>query len=259
MRHEDWPVNGFADHFSGHAGDYRRFRPGYPQELFHFLATAAPGRERAWDCATGNGQAALALAAHFDTVIATDASAEQLERAVPHPRVHYQLSPAESTGLPAASIDLITAAQAAHWFDLGRFYAECRRVARSGGIVAVWAYGLNATSPELDTILAHLYEEILGSYWPRERRYIDDGYQSLSLPFSELPAPEFIMRERWTLPRYVGYLGTWSALRRYRSATGRDPLAELAGELEAAWGNPLERREVSWPIYLRVGVIRDAE
>jgi ubiquinone/menaquinone biosynthesis C-methylase UbiE len=132
----------FKDHFSSVAGNYAAFRPDYPRELFQWLASVSPARSAAWDCATGNGQAAVGLAEYFKTVIGTDASADQIANATPHPKIRYSVVPAEKSGLTAQSMDLITVAQSAHWFDLDRFYSEVRRVLRPGGCVALWCYGV---------------------------------------------------------------------------------------------------------------------
>lgn len=245
--------SGFRDHFSGHADAYARFRPVYPPRLFAWLASVAPGHERAWDCATGNGQAARGLAPHFREVVATDASAEQLRSAAPHPGVVFRVAAAESSGLEDASVDLVTVAQALHWFDLPRFFAEAARTLRPGGVVAAWCYVQVAVSAEVDAVVARLYGETVGPFWPPERALVEDGYRSLALPppFVEVDAPELAMEARWTLSELLGYLGTWSAAQRYRRATGRDAVVEVSPELGAAWGPAGEVRTVRWPLQLR--------
>lgn len=246
--------SGFHDHFSGHARAYARFRPVYPPHLFAWLASVAPGHERAWDCATGNGQAARGLAPHFREVVATDASAEQLRNAVPHPGVVFGVASAEASGLEAASVDLVTVAQALHWFDLPRFFAEAARVLRPGGVLAAWCYVQVTVSAEVDAVVDRLYRETVGPFWPPERALVEDGYRSLALPppFTEVAAPEFEMEMRWTPAELLGYLGTWSAAQRHRRATGRDAVAEVAAELATAWGPAEEARTVRWPLGLRV-------
>src|ERR1700712_181091 len=169
----------FKDHFSGHAAVYASFRPTYPAALFDFVLSLTPGRALAWDCATGNGQAALGLADAFEHVIATDASAAQLEHALAHPKIEYRQAPAEDSGLAAGSVDLITVATALHWFDFDRFYAEARRVLAPGGALAAWAYNLPRVTPEVSALIDHLAREVVGTYWPPERKWVDDDYHDV--------------------------------------------------------------------------------
>lgn len=241
----------FKDHFSGHADRYARYRPDYPDALFRWLADAAPARERAWDCATGNGQAAVALAEHFAEVAATDASAEQVRSAFPHPRVAYRVAPAEASGLADASVDLVTVAQALHWFDAPAFFAEARRVLRPGGVLAVWAYEVFRVSPNVDAVVDHLYRDVVGPYWPPERKAIEEGYRGYTLPFEPVAAPPFEMEKRWTAEEVFGYLRTWSAVAKFIGANGFGPVERIAPELAAAWGGGA--REVRWPLVLLVG------
>jgi ubiquinone/menaquinone biosynthesis C-methylase UbiE len=247
------PASGFKDHFSGHAADYAAFRPGYPAALFDYLATLPRRRDLAVDCATGNGQAALGLAEHFEEVFAVDASAEQLANARPHERVQYQLGTAEATGIPDRCADLVVAAQALHWFDFDRFYSEARRVLVPTGAVAVFTYDLARVSPPLDRLIDHLSHDIVGSYWPPERRWVDEHYRTVPFPFAEIVAPVFEHEEHWPLDRLLRYIGTWSSVHRYQKATGRDPVKLLQDEIAAAWGPPADTRRVTWPIFMRAG------
>ena len=241
----------FKDHFSGQAPAYERYRPGYPLALFEFLSAAAPARNRAVDVGTGNGQAAAGLAAFFAEVLATEPSQAQLERARPHPRVTYRRETAERIGVDDGSVDLVTAAQAAHWFDWQRFPREVRRVLKPGGVVAIWTYGLFSADTAIDAVVADFYRNVTGPYWPRERRHVEEGYASLPFPFEERPAPRFELETRWTVDEALGYLGTWSAVERYRRMRRRDPLALLEPRLRHAWGDG--ERLLSWPVHLRVG------
>lgn len=255
----------FQDHFSTQASGYTQFRPRYPRELFAFLATLPAGRGAAWDCGTGNGQAAVDLALWFDEVIATDPSANQVAHAEPHQRVQYLVASAEGCPLPTGSIDLVTVAQALHWFDLDGFYAQVRRVGRTGSVLAVWSYGLAHITPPVDAVVQHLYGDLLGAYWPPERKWIEERYETIGFPFEELPVPEFAMTSQWNLRDLIGYLGTWSAVQKYTEQTyseqkltehgAADPLALVAAELERAWGAAEIRRVVRWPFYVRVGRI----
>lgn len=243
----------FKDHFSDTAAGYATFRPRYPDALFAFLAETAPGRERAWDCATGSGQAAIGLAAHFKEVIATDASAEQIAHAIPHPGVVYRVAPAERSGLDSGSIGLVTAAQALHWFDLPAFFDEVKRVLMPGGLLALWAYQLFRISPEIDRIVRRFYSETVGPYWPPERSMVEEGYRSIGFPFTELEAPRFEIARPVTLAGLAGYLRTWSASRRYLSERGVDPVTGFLPSLAEVWGDPGAPREMRSPLPLRIG------
>lgn len=242
----------FKDYFSGHASSYAAARPDYPPALFAWLAGQAPAQELAWDCATGNGQAARALARHFGHVIATDASTEQIANAVPHPGIDYRVATAESPGLDPGSVDLATVAQAVHWFDRPRFYAAASRALRPGGLIAVWSYGLFTIDPALDAVVNHFYDDVIGPYWPPERRLIDAHYTTLDFPFDEITPPTFVMEHAWTCGQVLAYLRTWSAVQRYRRDAGHDPMMPVAEEIARLWGNATRRR-VCWPLYLRAG------
>ncbi|MEO8289157.1 MAG: class I SAM-dependent methyltransferase [Chloroflexota bacterium] len=243
----------FKDYFSAQADEYARRRPNYPPDLFEYLASLTAVRDLAWDCGTGNGQAAVGIAPYFERVIATDPSPDQLRNAFQHPGVTYTQATAEESGLQSASVDLVTVAQAVHWFDLDRFYTEVKRVLKPGGVCAIWCYILCRISPELDIIIDRFYFETVGPYWPRERAIVDDGYASLHFPFDAIEAPDFAIELEWELEDLIGYLGTWSPVRRYIEANGHDPIAIIADSLRSAWGNPTERRRVVWPVKMRVG------
>lgn len=243
----------FKDHFSGHAGIYQRYRPGYPPALFEFLSSLTARHEIALDCATGNGQAALALTSHYDQVVACDGSIAQLANARRHSRIVYLANLAEKLAVRARCVDLVTAAQAAHWFDFGRFYPEVARVLRAGGLVAFWTYEKFHVEPAIDAIIDVFYRDVVGVFWPPERRYVEEGYRTLPFPFAELPAPEFHLQTDWDLDTVMGYLATWSAVQRYRGDRGHDPLPALRRRLESVWGQAERTRSVEWPIHLRVG------
>ncbi len=243
----------FPDHFSAGSPDYARYRPDYPDRLFDYLAGLAPARRRAWDCATGSGQAALGLARRFAQVIATDASAEQIGAARPHRRVRYRVAPAEESGLEGGSVELVTAAQALHWFDRPRFWSEVRRVLVPGGVVAVWCYDLLRAGARVDVAVNRLYRDIVGPYWPADRALVEQGYRTIEFPFEEVEPPSFRMEKRWSLSDLVGYLGTWSATRRYGQVRGEDPIGLVRADLTRAWGPPERVRRIRWDLALRVG------
>ncbi len=242
----------FKDHFSGHAAEYAAARPNYPDNLFAYLASLCANRDLAWDCATGNGQAALSLAAHFTNVLATDASSGQVQAAVPHPRIEYRVARAESPGIQSDTVDLISVAQALHWFAIPEFFAECERILKPGGLLAVWSYGQCTVTPEVDAIVTALYAETLDKYWPVERRLVEQRYQSLEFPMQVVDdLPEFRMQQHWSANQLLGYLASWSATQRYIAEQGHDPVAAIAEQLRSAWEGSLEKA-VTWPLTLFV-------
>ena len=244
-----------ANHFGQVAGAYAAFRPHYPEALFEWLSSIAPGHQLAWDAGTGSGQAAIALARHFARVLATDFSAEQISNAAQHPRVEYRVAPAERSGLSAASVDLVTVAQALHWFDIPEFMAEANRVLVPSGVAAVWTYGVVcADHPTADRLLNDFYYHEIGPWWPANRKLVEEGYRNVPFPFTRIDAPGFEMKVQWNLPELTGYIGTWSSVSRFRKAKGEDPVSNLYQRLAESWGNPLERREIRWPLSVLAGI-----
>lgn len=248
-------VSAFRDHFSGIAAAYREFRPAYPPELAAWLAAQTPRRELAWDAGCGSGQFSGVLAGAFARVIATDASALQIEQAPRLAGVEFRCARAEQSGLPAGCADLVAAAQAAHWFDLPAFYAEARRVARPGALIALICYGANRIDPAVDPLVERYAQEIAGPYWPAERALVDAHYRTLTFPFEEVVAPPFALTADWDLERFAAYLSTWSATQRMIAQRGVEPYAEFCRELARAWGDPLRKRAIRWPLGLRAGRI----
>jgi SAM-dependent methyltransferase len=247
----------FKDHFSGHSAAYRQFRPTYPPELYTYLATLAPRRDVAWDCATGNGQAAAGLAQHFALVFATDASAAQLAERQRHDRIVYACGTAERVPLKSRSCDLITVAQAAHWFDFAAFYAEVARIGRPGAALALWTYGHCTVDPAVDGSVTDFNQQLVGKYWPPERHYVDSGYRTLPFAFPRIATPSFALSVQWEAEDLVRYIGTWSAVSRYRDAVGSDPLPALRERIAVSWGDGTKRR-VSWPLHLIAGRVANA-
>lgn len=241
----------FKDHFSGHAAHYAAARPGYPAALFDWMAAQSPACELAWDAGCGNGQAALALAERYAAVYASDPSENQIAAALAHPRVRYAVEPAESCSLPDASVDLVCVAQALHWFEHARFFAEVGRVLRPGGLLVALSYGLTHVDAQVDAVFMDLYDGALGPYWPPERRLVESGYAELDFPFEPVPPPAVDMRCDWNLAQYLDYLRSWSASQRHLAATGRDAVGEAAAEFAAAWGDAEVRRAVRWPLAVR--------
>lgn len=242
-----------TDYFGRQAGAYTRFRPRYPDALFRYLASESPGRRLAWDCAAGSGQATLPLARHFDRVVGTDSSEKLIRHAEPAANVRYAVAPADRTDLEDRTVDLVTVAQALHWFAGEPFFDEVRRVLRPGGVLAAWCYGLCYVDDVVDPVFSRYHGEVVGPYWPHERRFIESGYETILFPFRELSTPSFTMEAEWSLAEFTGYLRTWSAGIRYREATGKDPMDLTFGEFQAAWGEGEEKRRVRWPLHLRAG------
>ena len=244
----------FKDHFSQRASLYAAYRPLYPDALFDFVAGLTRGHRLALDCGTGNGQAAVGLATRFTRVIATDASDAQIQNAELHPRIEYRVAPADASGLPSRSVNLVTAAQALHWFDAPAFFSEAERVLLDDGAIAVWGYG----DPILDN--AELHEILYGfnrgtieSYWSPERHLLLDGYKKIDFPFAEIVAPQMDLEAHWTLSELVGYIRTWSATSRYLNERGTDALLQLEESLARSWGDAHVPRLIRWPLYIRAG------
>jgi SAM-dependent methyltransferase len=248
----------FKDHFSSRAAAYASFRPHYPKALFTYVAGLSAHHDLALDCGTGNGQAAVELAEYFDHVVATDPSGRQIENATPRSNVEYRVARAEDSGLPRQSVDLVTAAQALHWFDAAAFFSEARRVLKADGAIAVWGYGDPVLdTPQLQQLLHEFNRVKLEPYWLAERQLLLDGYRTIEFPFVELTTPELELRAEWTLTQLLGYLRTWSSAARYLEKHGSDPVSMIEPSLTALWGDAEGQRLIRWPIYLRAGKLPD--
>lgn len=240
------------DYFSERSGEYAHFRPGYPQTLIDFILSQVSHRDRAWDCGTGNGQVAGMLAPHFKEIIGTDISANQLQHAVQADNIHYVVQEAGASDFPSAHFDLITVAQAIHWFPFAPFYADVHRTLKSDGLFVVTGYQLPEINHEVDKVVYRLYEPILGQYWDPERSYVDEGYNTIPFPFQEISTPQLTQTCNWKIDQLCGFLSTWSALKHYRKANNTDALQLILPELEAAWGGA-SSLEVRFPVLLRAG------
>lgn len=244
-------MSAFRDHFAFAATSYAAHRPHYPAALYEWLSSQTHSHDRAWDCGTGSGQAAVALARWFDEIVATDTSVVQLSNASNRDGVLYLAMAAETASLGPDSMDLVTAAQALHWFEHERFFAEVDRVLRRGGALAVWSYGLVSIEPSIDRVLRAFYHDTLGKHWPAERAMVDSGYADIALPYSETSVPSFSMEAEWTLDQLGGFLSTWSAVGHYRMSMRRDPLPAVMDRLREAWGDSAHR-VASWRLIVRL-------
>jgi SAM-dependent methyltransferase len=243
----------YENHFSDHAHAYARHRPRYPNELFAWFRSVANAHELAWDAGTGNGQVAAALAGFMARVVATDASSEQLSHAEPHERVEYRAEPSDSSSLETASVDLVTAGAAAHWFELDGFYREVRRVAKPGAVIALFSYGPRDIAAAVSPVVHTFQEEVLAGFWPERIKYVHDRYASLPFPFEEIPAPSFTMTAEWDLDDLVAFLETWSASQRYLQQVGERATKKVERALIEAWGDPAVSRTFRFPLFLRAG------
>lgn len=244
-------LSGFEDRFSAQAAAYARHRPVYPPELYTFLAGLAPGRVCAWDCGCGSGQAAVALREHFDRVVATDASPAQIEHAQVCAGVEYRVARAEESGLPDASVQLVTAASALHWFDLPAFSREVGRVLVPEGVIAAWGYREAVVAPGIDELINDYQNRIVDPFWSSRIRVVAEGYQRIEFPFDEVDVPPMDVRAVWTADQMLGYLGTWSASQGYLERHGSPATALIEAELRGRWG--AGERAVRWPLTARVG------
>lgn len=241
------------DYFSDQSQAYRKYRPGYPEALYAFLLQHVPGRQLAWDCATGSGQVAESLARYFDRVHATDQSERQLSQAPKHPQITFVRSPAEHSGLQDGAADLVTVAQALHWLSFDAFYQEARRVLCEGGLIACWGYSLCTINEHLDPLIQRFYNEVIGPFWPRQRMHIENHYQNLPFPFDEITPPQLEIREQWDMDHFLGYIRTWSSTRRFTQHRGYDPVSRFYNEFHRRWGDKSRKRTVRWPLFMRVG------
>ena len=242
----------FKDHFSSASDTYASARPGYPDNLFAYLSSVCEQHDMAWDCATGSGQAAVKLADYFKSVIASDASAQQIRHAQYHPSLDYIVTSAEQSAIASNSIDLASVAQALHWFALPAFSTEVDRTLKTGGVLAAWTYNLLTINSQLDALLNHLYGTLLGPYWPAERLLVEEAYQSINFPYLELTCPHFKMELNWNAGQLLDYLSTWSAVKARIADNQSDPLQEIKGPLLELWGDPVQHKRIEWPLAVRV-------
>jgi hypothetical protein len=242
------------DNFSYQAKAYAQFRPHYPKALFDFLLANVKQRDSAWDVGTGNGQVASVLAGEFLKVYATDISQKQLQEATEKVNIDYYVRRAEESGFPDHTFDLICVAQALHWFDIPAFFAEAKRVAREGCLLATWGYGLVSVNEEIDKLILNFYGNVIGPYWDAERILIDEEYRNVNYPLDEIAVPRFTIELHWTLEQLMGYFSSWSAVQNYYLTNKKDPLEAFNAELDKAWGEK-NTRVIRFPVFMRAGYL----
>lgn len=246
----------FKDYFSTQAKEYSKYRPKYPDELFSFLSSLVNEHNTAWDCATGNGQAAIGLVPYFEKIIATDPSSSQIEHAELHPKIEYRVASAENSGLESDSIDLLTVATAIHWIDTDKFYPEAKRIIKNGGVLAVWTYSESTVTEEIDKVSAYYGHTIIGEHWPEENKKAWDFENKIHLPFEAIETPKFEIHLDWNLDDYLKYLYTWSATHNYIRKTGKNPVEIAYNDFMTAWGDKEQKRDVKKYIRLKASRIK---
>lgn len=244
----------FQDHFSRQSEIYLKARPTYPEELFEYLASISPSRELCWDCATGNGQAAVALSKYFKRVIATDGSEKQIQNAIAKENVEYGIATAENSGLENTSVALITVATAAHWFNHDLFYREAQRVAKPNGILAVWTYSEAKISEDIDKLIEWFMYDFLHDYWPDGRWYVRNRYETLPFPFELIQTPHFFCNMNWNREQWLNYVKSWSAYNNYITERQSDPIEILLPKLDLLW-NDSKVKQIAWPLHLKCAVL----
>lgn len=247
----------FKDNFSKQAALYAKLRPHYPEAMYDFLAGLTSSHELVWDCGTGNGQAAIGLIRHFKKVIATDPSEEQISHCMPHEGIEYRVEKAEQNSIASGSTDLVTIANAMHWFDLDHFYSEVKRVGKKDAAIAAWCYGPPSISPAIDQVVMRFHDETLNDYWQPENRLVEKEYNTIPFPFETIEAPFFYSSRKMDRVTFLSYLHTWSAVQRFIANQGKDPVALLEEELASLWQNVAEEKTVSWKIILKAGRINN--
>lgn len=242
------------DNFSAQSDHYSKFRPQYPAALYEWIYSHFSSFDAAWDCATGNGQAAIALLAKFKVVQATDISTSQLAKGYKADNIQYSQQPAEQTSFPDNSFDLITVAQALHWLDHDLFFQEVKRAAKPGCLFAAWGYNLVRVNEQVDNTIDHFYTDVVGAYWDDERRHVETEYSNIDVPFESIVTPEFYIQDEWSAAHMLGYLNSWSAVQHYIKANGNNPVVRISEALKNAWGDNVVT--VRFPVFVRAALIK---
>ena len=238
------------DNFSVQAALYAQYRPTYPKTFYDFILNNVELKETAWDCATGNGQVAVELSKHFTKVYATDISENQISNASHVENIIYMIEPAEKTTFPDNFFDLITVAQAIHWFNFDLFYNEVKRVIKDEGLFVAATYDICKSNDATDDVLLYFYRDITGPYWDPERKFIDEKYRTIPFPFKEIRTPELFIESEWSFDQFIGFLNTWSAVQHYIRKNKENPVEMVYEDFQNSWGD--KEKKIFWfPMYLR--------
>ncbi|XP_050228669.1 uncharacterized protein LOC126677891 [Mercurialis annua] len=256
--------------FIKQAKQYAEGRPSYPQDLFQFIASNTPIRDLAWDVGTGSAQAAQSLARMYKNVIATDTSLKQLEFAPKISNVRYQCTPPvipmnqfEELISSESSVDLVTVAQALHWFELPTFYEQVKWVLKKPhGVIAAWCYTVPEVNDSVDSVFKPFYTVDSNPYWDSGRKWVDDKYTNIEFPFEPVDGfddtgpVKFVTEKMMKLDEYFTYLKSWSA---YQTAKekGVDLLSdEVTQKFKNAWiEDGQDKKVVKFPVHLRIGKV----
>ncbi len=242
------------DYFSTQSDKYAKYRPTYPADFFDYLNSIVQNKQNAWDCGTGNGQVAYELTKTFNHVFATDISQSQIDNAIKADNISYSVQQAEKTNFDNGLFDLIVVAQAIHWFDFDKFYTEVNRTTKENSLLCVVGYGKLEISQQIDNVIVDFYDNVIGNYWDKERKYIDHNYKTIPFPFNEIQTPNFVITQSWTLEHLIGYLNTWSAVKHFIKQNNFNPIEKLQKEIEQFWDIG-QTKQIHFPLLLRIGRI----
>ncbi len=243
------------DLFSRQSELYAKYRPTYPIELYEYILSFVREKNIAWDCATGNGQAAIVLADYFKKVIATDISPSQIEKAIKKENIAYSVCPAESTPFEDNTFDLVTVAQAYHWIKWKEFKKEVTRICKPNAVIAVWTYYNRTIDDEkIEEAVSDFYENVTKPFWDYERKHVDEKYSTVEFEYELLPAKEFETVLHWKREDMLGYISSWSAVQKYITVNGYSPISIIEEKLKQLWPEA-ELKKVVFPIYLKLGRI----
>jgi len=241
------------DLFSKQSDLYARYRPTYPKELYEYILSFVKRKDTAWDCATGNGQAAAVLADQFKKVIATDISAAQIDKAIRKENIEYSVCAAESTPFAENTFDLVTVAQAYHWIKWDEFRNEAVRVCKNKAVIAVWMYYNHTTGDKrIDDAVHDFYENVTKPYWDYERKYVEEKYSTVKFDYEPLPVKKFETILHWHREDLIGYISSWSAIQKMIKVNDHSPIPIIEEKIKILWPEG-EVKKVSFPIYLKLG------